>query len=378
MNAIRTRWTEKDRQFMQLALKLAEKGRGKTSPNPMVGAVVVKKGQVLAKGYHRRFGGPHAEAIAIKACGGKAEGATLYTTLEPCCHFGKTPPCTDLVIQSGISKVVCAAIDPNPRVNGKGLRQLTRKGIPVRLGLLGEESKRLNEAHFKYMTTGLPFVVLRVAQSLDGRVLRQDRSFRRTSRSGVSGLLPLKDQPIDAVLSDVDGRGFHTVATLFGSTNSRRPKLILLGAGRQIASAVKELPENTRKKTIVVTVGKSTIANRTPKGLTTWVVGKTKEGKVNPVSLLKKAGREGISSLLVDGGPELSTALLKRNLVDKIWYFISPEILAKGDEPFGDLGIRKVSQCKTVRDCEFKLCKDGILAVGYPSRVGGRKTTVSR
>jgi len=135
MNSHRTRWTERDRQLMQLALKLAEKGKGKTSPNPMVGAVVVKKGQVLAKGYHRRFGGPHAEAVAIKACGEKARGATLYTTLEPCCHFGKTPPCTDLIIQSGVNKVVCAAIDPNPRVNGKGLRQLTRKGVQVRLGL---------------------------------------------------------------------------------------------------------------------------------------------------------------------------------------------------------------------------------------------------
>jgi len=242
---------------------------------------------------------------------------------------------------------------------------------------LGEESKRLNEVHFKYVTTGLPFVVLKVAQSLDGRVLRQDRSFRRTSRSGVSGLLPLKDQPIDAVLSDVDSRDFHSVATLFGSTGSRQPKLILLGAGKQITSAVKALPENVRCRTIVVNTRRSTSVNRTPKGLTTWAVGKTKEGEVNPVSLLKKAGKEGISSLLVEGGKELSTALLKRNLVDKIWYFISPQILARGEEPLGDLGIRRISQCKIVKNCEFKQSKDGILAVGYLSRVGGRKTAVS-
>jgi diaminohydroxyphosphoribosylaminopyrimidine deaminase/5-amino-6-(5-phosphoribosylamino)uracil reductase len=376
MNARRTRWTEKDWQFMRLALKLAQKGKGKTSPNPMVGALVVKKGRLLAKGYHRRFGGPHAEAIAISACGQEAKGATLYTTLEPCCHFGKTPPCTDLIIESGIKKVVCATIDPNPRVDGKGLRQLVKKDVQVRLGLLEEESKRLNEAHFKYMTTGLPFVVLKVAQSLDGRILRQDESSRRRPKTDGTRLVSLKDQSFDAVLFDADGWDAHSDMSLLASTNSRQPKLILLGAGRQTTSAVKELPENVRNRTIVVNTSRSTSANRTPKGLTTWAVGKTKDGKVDPVSLLKKAGREGVSSLLVYGGPELSTALLKRNLVDKIWYFISPQILAKGDEPFGDLGIRRISQCKIVKDCEFKLCKDGILAVGYLTQVFNRKAAL--
>jgi len=361
---------------MRLALKLAEKGRGKTSPNPMVGAVVVKKGQMLATGYHKKFGGPHAEAVAIKACGQTAKGATLYTTLEPCCHFGKTPPCTDLIIQSGISKVVCSAIDPNPRVNGKGLKQLVKKGVQVKLGLLEEESKRLNEVHFKYMTTRFPFVVLKVAQSLDGRILRQDKSSRRRPKTNGTRLPSSKDQPFDAVLLDADGWNAYPDLTFLASADSRQPKLILLGAGSQIAGAVKELPENIRDRTIVVTAGKSTGANRTPKGLTTWAVGRTKDGKVDPVSLLKRAGREGISSLLVDGRPELSAALLKRNLVDKIWYLISPQILAEGEEPFGDLGIRKVSQCKIVRNCEFKLYKDGILAVGYPTQAGSRKTAM--
>jgi diaminohydroxyphosphoribosylaminopyrimidine deaminase/5-amino-6-(5-phosphoribosylamino)uracil reductase len=376
MSAHRTRWTEKDRQFMGLALKLAEKGKGKTSPNPMVGAVVVKKGQMLAKGYHKRFGGPHAEAVAIQACGQKTEGATLYTTLEPCCHFGKTPPCTDLIIQSGINKVVCAAIDPNPRVNGKGLRQLVKKGVEVKLGLLEEESKRLNEVHFKYMTTGLPFVVLKVAQSLDGRILRQDKSSRGRPRVEGARFPLLRDQPLDALLFDADGWDAHPDLTLLSSTGFRQPRLILLGTGRQMTSIVKKLPENIRDRTIVVTLAKSRGANRTTKGLTTWAIGKTKDGKVDPVSLLRKAGREGISGLAVDGGPKLSTALLKRNLVDKIWYLISPQILAKGDEPFGDLGIRKVSQCRIVKDCEFKLCKGGILAVGYPTQAGSRKATL--
>ena len=361
---------------MQLALKLAEKGKGRTSPNPMVGAVVVKKGEILAAGYHRRFGGPHAEAIAIKACGEKAKGATLYTTLEPCCHFGKTPPCTDLVTRSGINKVVCAAMDPNPRVNGKGLRQLARNGIQVSLGLLEEESKRLNEVHFKYMTTGLPFVVLKVVQSLDGRILRKDKSSRRRSKTDVSRLLPLKDQPVDAVLCDADAWSAHSTLTLSGSTNSRRPRLILLGTRNQIGNVTKALPEDIRERTIVVSADNRKAGIRTPENLTTWTIRRTRDGNVDLVSLLKKAGREGISSLLVDGGTELSTALLKQNLVDKIWYFISPEILAKGEEPFGDLGVRKISQCRIVKNCEFKRSKDGILAVGYIGQVGDQESAV--
>ena len=137
--------SEKDQEFMRLALKLAERGRGKTSPNPMVGALVVKRGKILAKGYHRKFGGPHAEAVAIKACGKETRGATLYITLEPCCFFGKTPPYTDLIVQSGLRIVVCGALDPNPRVNGKGVSALRRKGIRVNVGIMKEQARRLNE-----------------------------------------------------------------------------------------------------------------------------------------------------------------------------------------------------------------------------------------
>jgi riboflavin biosynthesis pyrimidine reductase len=136
---------------------------------------------------------------------------------------------------------------------------------------------------------------------------------------------------------------------------------------------MKELPEWVRDRTIVVNADKGTAANRTSKRLTTWSVKRTRDGNVDLVSLLKKAGKEGVSSLLVDGGRELSTAFLKRNLVDRVWYFISPEMLARGDEPFGDLGIRKISQCKIVKNCEFKQSKDGILAVGYLTQVGTRQ-----
>jgi diaminohydroxyphosphoribosylaminopyrimidine deaminase/5-amino-6-(5-phosphoribosylamino)uracil reductase len=360
MSARTTNWTKKDQEFMRLALDLAEKGRGKTSPNPMVGAVVIKNGKIIAKGYHKKFGGPHAEAIAIKACKREAKGATLYTTLEPCCHFGKTPPCTDLIIQSGIKKVVCAAIDPNPMVNGKGLKYLTKQGIRVSLGLMEDEAKRLNQVHFKFMTSGLPFVVLKVAQSLDGRVIRYTEK-----DSG-------KNQDFDAILCEAGIFETQSVATLFKSSKSNKPRLILLGTKKQIENTTKKTPGKFYQRIIAVPTDGESIGFRNPNDLCTWKVKKTKNGEVDLLPLLKKAGKEGISSLLVDGGKELYTRLLKRELADKTWYFIAPRFKGKGEEPFGDLGIRKISKCVTIRDCEFKQLKQGLQVVGYINKTNKR------
>ena len=168
----------RDEKFIQLALQLAEKGRGTTSPNPMVGAVVVKGNRILAQGYHQKFGGPHAEAVAIHAGGDKAKSATLYVNLEPCCHYGKTPPCTDLIIRSGIKRVVCSTIDPNPQVNGKGIERLRKAGIDISVGILEPEAKRLNEVYFEYITTKLPFVVLKVMATLDGKIKTKDEAYK--------------------------------------------------------------------------------------------------------------------------------------------------------------------------------------------------------
>ena len=160
-----------DEKYMRMALRLAEKARGRTSPNPMVGAVVVKNGKVISRGYHRKAGEPHAEAIALMKAGKAAKGATLYVTLEPCSHTNKrTPPCTPLVMQSGVKRVVVAMIDPNPQVSGGGIKALRKAGIEVLTGVLEAEAKKLNEAFIKHVTTGMPFVTLKIAQTLDGRI----------------------------------------------------------------------------------------------------------------------------------------------------------------------------------------------------------------
>jgi diaminohydroxyphosphoribosylaminopyrimidine deaminase/5-amino-6-(5-phosphoribosylamino)uracil reductase len=358
----------KDKQFMRLALELAEKGKGKTSPNPMVGAVVVKKGEILSKGYHKKFGGSHAEAIAIRACGDKAKRATLYTTLEPCCHFGKTPPCTDLIIQSGIKKVVCASIDPNPKVNGKGLRRLTKQGIRVILGLLEDETKRLNEAYFKYMTTGLPFVTLKLTHTLDGRILLPTKSSTGKKRRDILHLL-LSDSPkTDAILCDAGFKQADYLTTL-SSNDSSRTRLILLGTQQQINSKLRGMEGNLRENVICVLTDQ-----RNHKGESNvWKIRTKKDGSISLLSLLKKAGTEGISSLLVEGGNQLATAFVKQRFIDKVWCFMSLDILGQGEESLGDLGIRRIADAINLKNCEFKQSKHGLLVVGYPRAADRRQ-----
>ncbi len=350
----------KDEKFMQLALKLAEKGRGRTSPNPMVGAVVVKKNRILAQGYHHKFGGPHAEAIALKACGDQAKDTTLYINLEPCCHFGKTPPCTDLIIQSGIKKVVCATIDPNPQVNGKGIKRLKKEGIQISLGVLQHEAKKLNEAYFKYITTDFPYVVLKVTQTLDGRIICPTKSSGVRWRRIFSELIQSKKLWTDAVLCDVNAT--DSMATFLGSANSIRLKVLLCGTWREITRRLNRLKRDLHKNIICVPTDHESLKG----GLKAWDIKTRKNGGIDLVSLLRKAKEEGITSLLVEGGNQIATSWLKQKLVDKIWYFILPEISRKGEEPFDHLGIRKMSDTIDLKDCEFMQSKEGILIVGYP------------
>ena len=360
----------KDEKIMRLALQLAEKGKGRTSPNPMVGAVVVKKDRILAKGYHQKFGGPHAEATALKTCGNQARGATLYTTLEPCCHFGKTPPCTDLIIQSGIKRVVCATIDPNPQVNGKGMRRLKKERIKVSLGILQKEARKLNEVYFKYITTKLPFVVLKVAQTLDGRIIHQTKSSEVKRVRIFSELIQSKKLWVDAILCDANATEADSIATFLQLSDSAKPKVILFGNWREIRSELKKFGKDSHKNVIAVPRNLETVERKKQKEFKIWKIKKRRDGEFDLVSLLKKAGDEGITSLLVEGGTQIAGTFLRQKLVDKIWYFISPNISGKGVEPFGDLGIRKMSDSIILKDGEYKQFKDGLLVVGYPVEGG--------
>ncbi len=301
-----------DEKFMRLALDLAQKGEGRTSPNPMVGAVVVKNGKIVGQGYHRRFGLPHAEVNALKAAGTKAKGATLYINLEPCCYFGKTPPCTDAIIQTGIKRVVCALPDPNPRIKGRGFRKLRENGIEVDVGILKDEALKLNEIYLKFIKSKNPFLAIAIAQTINGKVIPLAENSKNLFSEKTKRILKNLKLKFDAVLTQ----------------NSL-----------QLNSKLKNILEKEQK------------AGKEAKEL---------------ISLLRKAKGKSITSILVQGGKENLTYLVKNQLVDKIYYFLCPRISFKDTEPFGDLGVLKVTDSIDLKNREIHKLKDHILITGYP------------
>jgi diaminohydroxyphosphoribosylaminopyrimidine deaminase/5-amino-6-(5-phosphoribosylamino)uracil reductase len=377
----------KDEKFIQLALQLAEKGRGKTSPNPLVGAVVVRGNKILAQGYHQKFGGPHAEAVALNKCGDHARGATLYINLEPCCHYGKTPPCTDLIIRSGIKRVVCSTIDSNPQVNGKGIERLRKAGIEVSVGILEQEARKLNEVYFKYITTKLPFVVLKVVATLDGKII-QPSGFAKLQRRANS-LAHENSVPagIDAILwdagkvNDYNLKQDTTCAFIFDSKLPPHPRRwqdfqpIPLPIGERVKlwnGISSKLRTIKHTDFILVTFDDGAKETEKESKFKIWKMKKRKNGELDLLWFLKRLGEKGITSLLVEGGNKILTSFLKRKfagsmgLVDKIWYQIVTDISGKGEEPFGNLGIKKISDAIVLKNCDVKQIKNSLAVAGYP------------
>lgn len=329
-----------DKEFMRMALELAARGRGLVSPNPMVGAVVVKDGRVLGQGYHKEAGGRHAEVYALAEAKGETEGATVYVNLEPCCHFGRNPPCTNQLIAAGITRVVVAVTDPNPRVSGAGLRELEENGIEVTTGVLAEEARRLNEVFFKYITTGLPFVSIKAAVSLDGKIAtrtgnsrwisgeesrRRGHELRRTADAIVVGVgTVIKDDPLLNVRLPV----------LQDKAKTKHPLRLILDTRARIPLTAKVIKENP-EQTVIVT-GSDPPAYKVEKlraaGVRIWTL-PLRRGRVSLPALLAKAGEERLSSLLVEGGGEVNAAFLGENLVDKVYLFLAPRIIGGASAP---------------------------------------------
>ncbi len=350
---------------MKLTINLAKKGRGETSPNPMVGAVVVKNGEIIGRGYHKRFGEPHAEANALKSCKDKAKNATLYVNLEPCCHYGKTPPCTDIIKRSGIRKVVCATLDPNPQVNGRGIRALREGGAEVDWGILEQEAKKLNEIYLKFITTGLPFVILKIAQTLDGKIATELGDSRWITQKDSRGFVHSLRSWVDAVLVGANTVKRDDPELTIHNARGDNPIRIILDSAGKISHSSKIIKENKNGKTVIATTNQKT-KEKFKEKVEIWKVKKRKDGQADLPQLLKKAGENQITSLLVEGGRGVFTSFLKERLVDKIYYFLSPKILGKGLTSFGDLGIKEISESITLRDCEIKRFKNDLLIIGYP------------
>jgi diaminohydroxyphosphoribosylaminopyrimidine deaminase/5-amino-6-(5-phosphoribosylamino)uracil reductase len=354
---------------MARALQLAAKGRGEVSPNPMVGSVIVKSGRVIAEGYHRGPGKDHAEVVALKRAGSKARGATVYVTLEPCCHTGNTGPCTEALIAAGVRKVVYAVNDPDRRVRGRGARQLRQAGIEVVRGVLATEAERLNESYIAFNRNGRPFVILKIAQTLDGRI-----AARSGDSQWVSGPSALK--MVHRLRSEVDAVavGMGTVRTDNPSLTVRlvkghNPYRLILAGTNGFPKNCHLLTNNSDFKTIVAADEKTIdrMARKQRNGnLICWKVRSGRNGLLNLADLLQRAGEFGIRSVLVEGGAAVATSFIRARLVDKLVLVVAPKVLGSGIEAIADLGLRKLSDAVAVRNLSVDRVGQDLVCTGYP------------
>ena len=350
--------------MMRRALRLARRGQGRTSPNPMVGAVVFKGDKIIATGYHKRAGLPHAEAEALRQAGDEARGAELAVTLEPCCHQGRTPPCTEAIIKAGIKKVIYAIKDPFQRVCGRGARRLEGAGIKTISGILADEAERLNEVYLHYIHTGRPFAILKSAQTLDGRVATRTGDSQWISCPEALDLSHRLRAICDAVAV-----GAGTVRADNPSLTVRRvkgdnPLRIILTTSRDLSDKIKLFRENKDHNTIVAT-SRDVIRSRAYPGVINWPV--KKRGKMLDLrDFLDQSGKRGVTSIMFEGGGSIATALWKMGLVDKFYLVIAPLIIGQGIDSIGDLGITKVARGIEFERWHYKKIGTDVLFVGYP------------
>ena len=361
-----------DIKFMKIAIREAKKGLGRTSPNPAVGAVIVKDGKVLSKGYHRKAGLPHAEIEALNKLGGKAPGCTMYVTLEPCNHFGKTPPCTEAILESGIIRVVVGMKDPNRGVKGGGVDYLRRKGIQTDVGILEEECKRINEAFIKFVTTNQPFVNLKSALTMDGWIgTRTGHSKWITNEASRRFVHRLRDE-VDGVLV-----GVGTVLaddpslTVRTKNTSKQPLRIILDTNLKSPLNAKVFTQYDPSNTIVV-VGESMDKAEKVDTLRSRGVRiqkcEVKDGKINLKFLMKILAGMSVTNILVEGGAGVAGSFLREKLVDKFFIFKAPKLLGGGDGiPMSrGEGPRHMDDCLKLRNIRVRRFGEDILIIAYP------------
>ncbi len=333
-----------DEGFMRRALRLARKGEGRVSPNPLVGAVIVRDGRIIGKGYHRRYGENHAEINAIANATEPIAGATVYITLEPCSHYGKTPPCVDALVASHPGRVVVGTIDPNPLVSGRGISALQRHGIETKTGVLEDACQRQNEVFFKYIRTGIPFVTLKFALTLDGRIATCTGHSRWISSPPSLRFAHRLRRTHDAILV-----GAGTVLTddpelTCRLVRGKNPLRIVVDSHLRTSPDARVF-DVRRAPTIVAATGKAPEERRRlfeQKGIEVLELGEDEVGRVDLHGLLDLLGQRKIASLLVEGGAGVNTAFLREKLVDRLVAVLAPKIAGTGINAVGDLGIQRM------------------------------------
>ncbi|WP_210365804.1 bifunctional diaminohydroxyphosphoribosylaminopyrimidine deaminase/5-amino-6-(5-phosphoribosylamino)uracil reductase RibD [Bacillus sp. REN3] len=357
-----------DLEYMRLAITLADAASGQTSPNPKVGAVLVKDNQIVGMGAHLKAGEPHAEVHAITMAGENALGATLYVTLEPCSHYGRTPPCSNLVIESGIKKVFVASVDPNPLVGGAGIKRMREAGIEVETGLLENEATELNKVFFHYINTGLPYVTLKTAVTLDGKTAtvigeskwitgedarRDVHRFRHTHDAILVGVnTVIKDDP--SLTTRLEGGGKNPIRVILDSSlrtpieskaiNDRLAETIIVTGSEADPAAIQQFRQT----------GIEIISLETP--------------KVQISEMLKKLGDRGISSVYVEGGAEVHGSFLKERAFQQVITYIAPKLIGGKTAPssFGGEGIERIGDALALKLKEVKQVGQDIRITAEP------------
>ncbi len=384
--------TDKDILFMKRALTLAAKARGMTSPNPMVGAVLVKNRQIIAEDYHKKAGEPHAEVLAILKAENKAKDSTLYVTLEPCCHFDKrTPPCTKAIIDSGIKKVFVAMKDPNPKVSGKGIEELKKHDIEVINGIFEDKAKRLNEAYIKFITTKMPFVILKTAMTLDGKIATPEGQSKWITGEKARKIVHQMRGSVDAILTaagtvkadnpelTVRVQGFRSS----GVQETKNPKRIVIDPNLEIPLNynIFDVPPET---IVIAKQSQKPAPAGFKRGSQVWSQ-ESKERKIKTLLekgvkiieyegervdlkwLMKMLGETGIVSVMIEGGASLNAYALQDGIVDKVVFFIAPKIIGgKGSIPaVGGNVFRRLEDAHRIGDIKIKRVGDDLMIEGY-------------
>lgn len=357
-----------DELFMIRAIELARKGKGRTSPNPAVGAVIVKGGKIIGDGWHKKAGAPHAEIAALEVCESSPKGSTLYVTLEPCNHEGRTPPCVPEIVKAGIKRVVIGAKDPSPKSGIKGIAALKKAGVVVEMSGLGMECERLIEDFAKHSSTGLPFVTLKTAMTLDGKISTHTGDSKWISSEESRRLVHLLRNEHDAIMagSDTVIHDDPTLTVRHGS-NRRNPMRVIIDGTLRIPMDSKIVATAGKVRTIVVTTAKAPmrkIDDLTHKGID--VITATERGShVVLPWLMEELGRRGVMSVFVEGGGRLAGALLDERLIDRVMFFIAPKIIGGPNCVLPSHGVTKMTEAMPVFNPE-------IVSVGPDIMIDGR------
>lgn len=356
-------------KIMGRALTLARRGAGKTSPNPAVGCVIVKDGVVVGEGWHRKAGTPHAEVHALRHAGELSRGADVYVTLEPCSHFGKTPPCADALVDAGVGRVFIGMVDPNPKVSGRGIERLRFAGIEVVTGIREVECRRLNEPFLKHVTTGLPFVILKSAMTMDGKTATATGDSRWISNEKSRRYVHRLRSMVDAIMVGVGTVLADDPQLTARIPGGQDPQRVVVDSSLRISPDARMFCQESSVATIIATVSDDRHRVEQLESLGAEVLRcRGNQGRVDLRDLLARLGARGVQSILLEGGSELAGEALRAGLIDKCVLFYAPKFLggADGFGLFGGPSTKRMDECLRLKDVTVRRFGDDVMIEAYP------------